>query len=217
MSQLTPPEVDSRTGKTEVEAAAACRRGDFRTSASLLLEAYGVELRTFLFARLSRNDSVAEEVFSDFLEDFWRGLPEFQWRCSARAWCYILLRHAATRFNRAPHNRPERRLPLSGPLPESELVQKLRTQTREYERTEVKDGFQQLRELLPNDDQELLILRVNRKLPWREVALVMLDSNADVDEEDLRLKAQALRRRLVEIVRRLRKMADDSGLIPATE
>lgn len=202
---------------TELCARAACDGGDFRTGASLLLSAYGLELRTFLFARCTRNESVVEEVFSEFLEDFWRGLPQFRWQCSARAWCYVLARHAAIRFHRSAQNRAERRLPLSEGLIDAELVQKLRTETRDYERSQVKDRFQRLREQLPTEDQELLILRVNRKLPWSDIARVMLESSEPHDDEELRLKAQALRRRLVEIVRRLRQLARDSGLLPVQE
>lgn len=213
MSSAPQAEPTAGLSPLESDAYARWKQGDLRGTASLLLEAYGAELRGYLSARLARSDSIADEVFSDFLEDFWRGLPEFQWRCSARGWCYILLRNAATRFHRAPHNRPGRQIPLTGSLDDAQFMERLRTQTREYEKTEVKDRFQALRERLPADDQDLLILRINRKLAWREVALVLLGSDAPDDEEMVRLKAQALRRRLVETTRKLRKMAEDSGLL----
>ncbi|MET0794135.1 MAG: hypothetical protein ABW061_21615, partial [Polyangiaceae bacterium] len=114
--------------------------------------------------------------------------------------------------------RPERRVPLSGLLDGGEVVDRARTQTLEYEKTAVKDRFQELREQLPADDQDLLILRVNRKLPWREVALVMLGPDGDHEDEELvRRKAQALRRRLVETTRRLRKLAEDLGLLDSPD
>ncbi len=210
------PQVDPTAALSalESEAYAVWKQGDFRATASLLLDAYGAELRGYLSARLARTSSIADEVFSEFLEDFWSGLPDFQWRCSARGWCYILLRNAATRFHRAPHNRPGRQVPLTGSaLDDAQFMERLRTQTREYEKTEVKDRFQALRERLPADDQDLLILRINRKLSWREVALILLGPDAPDDEELVRLKAQALRRRLVETTRKLRKMAEESGLL----
>lgn len=213
--QTESQSADAGDEQAELCARVACDAGDFRSGASLLISAYGLELRTFLFARCRYDESIVEEVFSQFLEDFWRALPQFRWQCSARAWCYVLARHAAIRFHRAPQNRAERRLPLSEGLIDSELVQKLRTETRDYQRSQVKDRFQRLREQLPTEDQELLILRVNRKLPWNDIARVMLDSSEAHDEHELRLKAQALRRRLVEIVRRLRQLASDSGLLPA--
>ncbi len=213
MSSASQAEPTAGPSPLESEAYGVWKQGDFRATASLLLEAYGAELRGYLSARLARSDSIADEVFSDFLEDFWRGLPDFQWRCSARGWCYILLRNAATRFHRAPQNRPGRQVPLTGSLDDAQFMERLRTQTREYEKTEVKDRFQALRDRLPADDQDLLILRINRKLAWREVALILLGPDAPDDEEALRLKAQALRRRLVETTRKLRKMAEDSGLL----
>ncbi len=217
MSPLVKPDEDSLPNELELEAHGAWQQGDYRATASLLLESYGAELRSYLLARVSRSESVCDDIFSEFLEDFWRGLPNFQWRCSARGWCYVLLRNAAARFHRAPHNRPNREVPLTGALDDGEFMERLRTRTREYEKTEVKDRFQALRERLPPDDQDLLILRVNRKLPWREVALILLGSNEPSDEETTRRKAQALRRRLVETTRRLRKMAEDSGLLGPTD
>jgi len=192
---LSPPaQSDAGSLLSELETATfvVWQQGDYRSAASRLLGAYGGELRSYLLARVSRNEGVADEIFSDFLEDFWRGLPEFQWRCSARGWCYILLRNAATRFHRAPHNRRARQVPLTGSPDDAEFMERLRTQTREYEKTEVKDRFRALRERLPADDQDLLILRVNRKLAWREVALILLGPNVLLDEEVVRRKAQVI-------------------------
>jgi RNA polymerase sigma-70 factor, ECF subfamily len=212
LSTRARQDAGSPPSELEAEAFAVWQRADYRSTASLLLAAYGGELRSYLLARVSRSESLADDVFSEFLEDFWRGLPDFEWRCSARGWCYILLRNAATRFHRAPHNRRARQVPLTGSLDEAEFMARLRTETREYEKTEVRDRLQALRERLPVDDQDLLILRVNRKLAWREVALILLGPSVPLDEEVVRRKAQALRRRLVETTRRLRKMAEDSGL-----
>ncbi|MET0791945.1 MAG: hypothetical protein ABW061_10525, partial [Polyangiaceae bacterium] len=109
MTSVLQPNAESPIEERELEAFAAWRRKEFGKSAALLLETYGGELRSYLVARFKRNESVADDVFSDFLEDFWAGLSDFQWRCSARGWCYVLLRNATTRYHRAPHNRPERR------------------------------------------------------------------------------------------------------------
>jgi RNA polymerase sigma-70 factor (ECF subfamily) len=217
LTEPAQPNADALLSELEAEALATWKQGDYRATASLLLEAYGGELRSYLLARVGRSQSIADEVFSEFLEDFWRGLPDFQWRCSARGWCYILLRNAATRFQRSPQNRRARQERLTGSLDDAQLMERARTQTREYEKTEVKDRFQALRERLPVDDQDLLILRINRKLAWREVALILLESSAPFDEEVVRRKAQALRRRLVETIRQLRKMAEDSGLLGSSE
>lgn len=195
----------------EVSARAAADRADYRAATRALIEGYGKEILGFLAALLRGNVGFAEDVFSEFSEDVWKGLPKFEWRCSARAWCYRLARNAASRQARLPRNRPERALPLSSVPDLEDIVDKARSATQPYLVTEIKDRFQKLREQLPAADQALLILRVDRNLSWFDVAHALSDTGGD--SEQMQKAEVALRQRFVEVKRRLRELANEAGLL----
>jgi RNA polymerase sigma-70 factor, ECF subfamily len=156
---------------------------------------------------------VADDVFSAFSEDFWRALPGFQWRCSIRAWCYKLARSASSRHRRNPHNRGERRIPLSDAIHLETLAARTRTSTQAHLRSEVKDKVRELRETLDRDERDLLVLRVDRGLSWRDVVHAMMDEEDAPDEKRCQRMEAALRQRFVEIKKRLRRLAEAAGLI----
>ena len=60
------------------------------------------------------------------------------------------------------------------------------------------------RAALADDDRELLYLRVDRQLPWREIAVIMSDEGAGPDDEAVRKLDQALRKRFESVKRRLK-------------
>jgi RNA polymerase sigma factor (sigma-70 family) len=189
----------------------ACERADYQSAATAVFEGYGAEIYSFVAARFHGQLSSADEAFSEFSEDFWRGLPSFQWRCSIRAWCYKLARSALSRQARSPQNQRDRRLPLSAVPWLNSVVDRTRTTTQPHLRTDVKDEFQRLREKLSTDDQDLLILRVERELSWKEIAHAMLENGTDDDE--LRRMEAALRQRFSDVKRRLRRLATEAGLL----
>jgi DNA-directed RNA polymerase specialized sigma24 family protein len=87
----------------EAELEALLRKGSLSPAATRAIEAYGPELFGFLLSLLG-DEGDAKEVFSEVTEDLWRGLPKFGFRCSLRTWLYVLARHAAASFRRAPWN-----------------------------------------------------------------------------------------------------------------
>jgi RNA polymerase sigma-70 factor (ECF subfamily) len=199
--------------ETEIVARKAWDAQDYEAVTAAVLEAYGPELYSFLLARFGLWTSHAEDVFSDFTEDLWRSLPTFQWRCSIRAWCYKLARSAAARFRRSPHNRAQRCIPLSAAHSVEELMVRLRTSTRPHLRTDVKDQIQKLREKLTTEERDLLIMRIDRKLSWREVAFAMLGPDDETDDENLRKMEVRLRQRFAEVKKRLKQLAIEAGLV----
>jgi RNA polymerase sigma-70 factor, ECF subfamily len=204
----------AESASIESPAQEAWQRGDHEQAARLVLSMYGEEVYGFLLGQFRGRTADADEVFSEFSEDFWRGLPRFQWRCSMRAWCYKLARSAASRHRRSPQNRAGRRIPLSeAGRPLADLVEKTRTRTQLYMRTEVKDQIRELRDQLSQEDQDLLTLRIDRELSWRDVVHAMSTSDASLDDEALRRREPALRQRLADIKRRLRKLAVSAGLL----
>jgi RNA polymerase sigma-70 factor (ECF subfamily) len=191
---------------------ARCQAGDKKQAATLLLETYGRELLGFLMARLRDRDAAAE-VFSQFTEDLWRGLDDFRWECSARVWSYALVRHAASHYVKDARKRRGRHVGLSRVGPLSEIEQRIRTSTLMAARTEARSRVAQLRETLPIDDQTLLILRVNRKLGWKEIARVMVYEGEVVSDAVLEKEAVRLRKRYQLAKDKLRQMALDEGLL----
>lgn len=200
----------------EQKIRAFCDAGDRKRAATLLLEGYGREIFGFLVARLRDRDA-ASDVFSQFTEDLWRGLEGFRWQCSARVWSYTLARHAASRYIDDVRRRRGRDIPLSRAGPLSEIAEKIRTGTRAGARTESRSRIAQLRESLPVEDQTLLILRVNRKLGWREIAQIMLRDGETPEDEDLEKEAGRLRKRYQLAKDKLRQMAVEQGLVGGEE
>ena len=184
---------------------------DYEHAATLTIEHYGAELLGFLVSHM-RNTEDASEVFGEFSEQFWKTLPSFEWRCSARTWAYTLARRAASHYRKR-----ERRHGIDQPLTQlsrlSIAVERVRTATVAFKRTEVKDRFQELREQLEPEDQTLLILRVDRGLSWLELAEIMLGSEAAPSEEQLKTEAARLRKRFQHAKERLRGLVEEAGLL----
>ena len=196
----------------EASIRQACDAGAYAEAATLALNGYGDEVLGFLIARL-RSESEGEEVFGAFAEKLWRGLPGFEWRCSFKSWAYRLARNAANDHASAAHNRPGRHQALSAHADLAELVAQVRTRTQPYRRTDVKDRMQQLREKLPDDDQMLLILRVDREMSWRDLAAAFAEGEATPAGPDLDRESARLRKRFERVKERLRAMAEAEGLL----
>ncbi|WP_426755699.1 RNA polymerase sigma factor [Myxococcus sp. Y35] len=191
----------------EQEVQRLCGQGQHALAAETSIRGYGPEVFGALMATL-RNEAAAEEVFSVWSERLWRGLAGFTWGCTLRTWAYILARNACTDFRRHEHHRAR----LDQPLPDSEVISgiahQVRSETQPYLRTDAKDRLSALRERLPPEDRELLVLRLDRQLEWKELALVML-GREDVARDALTRESQRLRKRfqllkdeLVELGRR---------------
>ncbi|MEW5737852.1 MAG: sigma-70 family RNA polymerase sigma factor [Myxococcota bacterium] len=190
----------------EAEIRALHQAGDFRAAARRAIEAYGPEVLAFLVTTL-RDEDHASDVFGDTCEDVWRGLSSFQWRASLRTWFYTLARHAASRSRRSAHRRPGRHVPLSEA---GELAHQVRTRTWTWLRSEAQDKLDQLRNELPEEDHQLLVLRISRRMEWQDVARVMgnVDSPGSLTRE-----AARLRKRFQLLKTRLRERAREQGLL----
>ena len=178
-------------------------------AATLALRTYGPELYRFLATQLESETDTAE-VFSQLAEDLWRGLPGFGWRCSLRTWMYLLARHAAHRFRASPWNRGGR----TGDSRLDEQVAEVRSRTEPWLRTDVKDRMRRLRDSLDPEDRLLLVLRLDRRLPWDEVALVVIGQEG-ASAEALRRESARLRKRFQDLKEELRVRARRAGLLEA--
>ena len=204
---------DDRTA-IETLIRAAWDADDLERAAALTIEHYGPELLGFLI-NLTRDAQLANELFGQFCENFWRTWPRFEWRCSVRTWVYKLARRAAIHELGRERRYEQHALPLGSQL--SLAVERVRTATRAYQRTNVKDRFQELRAQLPEEDQALLVLRVDRDLSWLELAEIMLGPESDPSSEQLRTEAARLRKRFQLAKARLRELVEEAGLLDAEE
>ncbi|HUJ63646.1 MAG TPA: sigma-70 family RNA polymerase sigma factor [Kofleriaceae bacterium] len=168
----------------------------FDHAAQITIEGYGPEILGFLVA-VQRNEVDARDVFSQFSEDLWRGMATFRRASSMRTWAYKLARSALARFARDPFRRRGRRLETEE---YSQLVARVSSQIS-VERATGK--LAAAREALTADDQALLVLRIDRKMHWNEIAEVMTESDLGVSPGP---DAAALRKRFERIKERLRKV-----------
>lgn len=170
---------------------------DINGAATIGLRGYGPQILGYLTAVLRERD-LAEDAFSVFAEDLWKGLAGFRRGSSFRTWAYKLAYHAALRVVRDPEHR--RGVTLA-PEIASALPIDIRSDTPRHLRTDVKTSVQKLREELSPEEQTLLVLRIDRALEWRDVAEVM-----DADEATLRKRFERLREKL-------KKLAHERGLL----
>ncbi len=197
----------------EASIRTACEARDFGLATARAFEAYGSEILSYLIARL-RSHGDGEEAFSMFAEDLCQALPAFEFRCSVRGYLYTLARNAGNRYATAPQNRRERNLPISAQASLSAVVERARSETALHKRTEVRDKLRALREQLPEEDQTLLILHVDRALPWSDIAMVMHESGTALAGEALARESARLRKRFERVKAELKSLAIEEGLLP---
>lgn len=197
--------------RSEQGIRAAVEVGDHDQAATLAIELYGHEIFSFIGSQL-REPHASGDAFSDFSELFWRTLPTFEWRCSLRTWMYLLARRALSRERRDARKRNRHETALSDAERLPQVVAQARTATALHLRTATKDRFQDLRAELSEEDQMVLVLRVDRGLSWAELAEVMLASDKPTSSQ-LATEAARLRKRFQLAKAQLRKRAEETGLV----
>jgi RNA polymerase sigma-70 factor (ECF subfamily) len=172
--------------------------GDTSGAATLVLRELGPEVLGFLSGVLG--DADADEVYSALSERLWKSLRGFEGRCSLRTWTYVLARREITRFRKGMRRHAEGRVPLS------ELKDVLavpRSRSRSALATHKQRQLTALRDELPIEDRTLLILRVDRKLAFDEIALAFADNPEVFAEVDRKREAARLRKRFQLVKQRL--------------
>lgn len=196
----------------EQEVRALCQGGDVGRAVERTLQLYGMEIMR-LMASVLHNPELAKDAFSVFCESLLKGLPSFRWESSLRTWSYRLARNACYQLAHAPS---ARETPVSSSaIPEE--PQHHRSDTRPWQRTSVKERFRALRDSLEPEERMLLLLRVDQRLAWTEVARVMWDSDETPTSAALSKKATALRQQFQRIKAHLRELAVQEGLIEQEE
>jgi RNA polymerase sigma-70 factor (ECF subfamily) len=173
---------------------------DAPSAAATAIRELGPAVYGYLCMMLAEEDD-ARDVFSQWAEDLWRGLPGFRNECSLRAWAFKLAWHAAARHLRDPYRARGERLPSSAAsrLAASVAASSLLPGGR-------RERLRKLREALPPDDRTLLHLRIDKDLEWEEIAAVLGADGPPVT-------AAALRKRFERLKARLGELAREEGLI----
>lgn len=175
--------------------------GEIDRATETAIRTYGPELVGWLGAML-KQEADAQDAFAWMCEELWRSLRRYDGRCSLRTWCYMLGRHAVYRVRTQP--RSARELLVSQVPSVAHAVTHVWNTTR-ANAAAVQNVYAEIREALPEEDQTLLVLRVDRDLAWRDIAIVLLGEEAPTDE--VTKKAASLRKQFERIKVRLRELA----------
>jgi RNA polymerase sigma-70 factor (ECF subfamily) len=175
--------------------------GDHRGAATLALRLYGPKILGYLQVVL-RNEADAADAFSIFAEHLWRGLPGWRGESSLRTWAFKLAWNAALNLRDEAWRRKGRGFHTSEA---SQLADEIRTRTAvrvERQRAHLAT----LRAELSDEEQTLLVLRVDQELAWEEIAEVLATPEGRPDSATLRKRFERMKERLA-------KLARDRGLV----
>lgn len=189
-----------------------CQRGDIGQAVATALEGYGPEFMRLLNSILHDRER-ARDAYSAFSERLLIDLPTFRWDCSFRTWAYQVARHIAYRMISSPTAREQ---PVSHGAFRQE-AQPERSRTSPWIQTTVKARFRLLREQLTPHEQAILLLRVDRRLSWLEVARAMATPGEELTSGALNRKAAVLRQQFQRIKDRLRELAWEAELLSSQE
>lgn len=198
--------------KFERDLHEVCRQGDMEEALVRALAAYGPEFMR-LMAAVLHDHGRSRKAFGLFREELRRGLPEFRWECSFRSWAYRLARNACDLVMHAPPGSPAAATERGPP----DEVPRRHVEVRPWQRTSVRERLRALRESLEPRERLLLLLRVDQRLSWREVARVMSDGDEPLTDEALDREAMALRQQFQHLKVRLRTLGMEEGLIASEQ
>jgi RNA polymerase sigma-70 factor (ECF subfamily) len=177
------------TAPLDAEVRQLLLGGRERDAAELLLARLSPELRPFLH-RLLGDVALADEAVSATCERLWRGLAAFRWECSLRSWSYIVARREASRCRTRHMQAGIKQTTLSA----ADEVPARATSHSGGISTTRRDLLENLRAALSDEDRDLLVLRVERGLAWKEIAVAFLEEDAP-DAEVISREAARLRQR----------------------
>jgi RNA polymerase sigma-70 factor (ECF subfamily) len=186
--------------EVEARVMAALRAGDERGAATEAIRGYGPRILGYL-VQLLRDEDDAADAFALFAEQLWKGLPRFERRASLKTWAFKVA------WSAAMHVRDDAWRRLGRPLRSSEasrLADDVRTTTAvklERQRRELEE----LKATLTPEEQTLLVLRLDQKLSWEDVAEVLSQDGARVDPAALRKRYERIKARLAALVKKRRE------------
>jgi len=204
--QVSDTEQGADVARFDAEVRDLVTTGRMREAADVLLSRLSPELRPFLH-RLLRDVALADEAHSATCERLWRGLGTFRWECSLRSWSYIIARREANRCRMRHAHAGAQETTLS----KADQVAASRTSASGKASTTSRDQLESLRASLSDEDRDVVVLRVDRELAWKDIAAAFLEDD-DASPEAIEREAARLRQRFHAIRARLASaMGDRAG------
>ncbi|MEM6995561.1 MAG: sigma-70 family RNA polymerase sigma factor, partial [Myxococcota bacterium] len=177
--------------RLEQEIRGHAEASQWDEAATCALQGYGAEVLGFLHAVVP-GAADADEAFSSLCEVVWARLPDFRFESSFRTWIYAVARNLAREQRRARQWRQRRFADLDGTSAAAKLAARVRSTTAIHLRSQTKTRLQQIRDALPADERALLVLRLDREMPWADIARVL--APGDIAEHDLPRESARLRK-----------------------
>jgi hypothetical protein len=165
---------------------AALDRGESRRAARIALRAHGAELFGFLRAVVD-DQRTARAAYDALTDRVATDLCTFRWRCRLRIWLFSAVRAVLAH---------QRRLGFVAPSATARAPS-LSAALGPYRRRARVGPPSSLLRSLSGADRELFVLRVGRRVSFRDLALTSLGEGAS--DRRLRSEEQRLRRQLARI------------------
>jgi len=182
-------------------------QGDAGGAVAVLVQACGSEVYGYL-CHIVKDEDLAHDAFSEACERALRDIAAVRDVGSMRAWFYAVARHAALREVK---QRARRRAQPISQLSEV-LAAQVRSATLTQREAAVKDKLEELRSALTSEQQELLVLRVDRQLSWEEIARIC-SGEENPSEALLKRRSAACRKQFERAKDRIRELALSAGLL----
>ena len=165
--------VEAPAPPSEPGVRALVASGHVARATTAALHLYGAELFGFL-AGILEDIPAARDVYAGVGERIRLYLPRFEWGFPLRTWTYAIARRELARYREMVGQRrvgPTSSAKPTFPLPDPMVTQPYRTSA-------IRSSVGALRSSLAPEDLELLVLRVDRRLTWRDLAITSLGDSA---------------------------------------
>ena len=161
------------------------------------MEAHGEELLGYL-CRVLHSEDTGREVFAALCEAIVSGIARYRGEASLRAYVYGVAWNLIRRHRRRASTRRKRETQVDTMSPFSAPPEHTRTPL--WQRTSARDRLSLARAQLSDEELTLLVLRVDRRMSWDEVASI------------IEVPAPTVRKRYERLVKQLRaQLVPDTG------
>lgn len=177
-------------------ARALLAAGDTGAAATELIRCHGPAVLGYLRSLL-RDEDLAADAFSLFAEWVWESITRFRGESTLRTWALGVAWNAAQRVRNEAWQRRRARF-RTGEA--SRLAADIRSQSVLRHEREA-DALEQLRYDLSAEEQNLLVLRLEQRLEWNEIAAVLASEGDSASAATLRKRFERLKERIAQLAR----------------